>query len=76
MPKGYWLKRLVMAFVVAAVVLFAAQLLRGHGAADAVGFAAMWGAIAAAIYTLTGYYRYRRNPACMLPRSKEPPSRS
>lgn len=72
MAKGYWVKRFALAFVVAAAILCAAHLLRGHGMADAAAFAASWGAVAAAVYTLSGYCRYRRNPACMLPRSKRP----
>jgi hypothetical protein len=30
------------------------------------------GLISAALFTLAGYIRYRRNPACMLPRDKQP----
>lgn len=67
----HWTKRFLLAFVVAWVALLMAHLLRGHSGADAVRFAVLWGSIAAAIFTMAGYIKYRRSPACMLPRSRE-----
>lgn len=72
MSKWIWIKRFVLAFVFAGTVLFAVHLVKGYPAIDAAWFAALWGAIAAAIFTLVGYVKYRRNPACMLPRAKKP----
>jgi len=72
MPNCFWIKRCALAFVVAAVLLFTAHLLRGHSATEAVTFAALWAAVAAAIFTLVGYVRYKRNPACMSRRSRQP----
>lgn len=69
MSTGFWLKRFALAFLVGAALLFVVQYLKGMPPADALKFGALWGAISAAIFTLTGYVRYRRNPACMLPRS-------
>lgn len=71
MSKWFWLRRWLLACVVAWIVLFAVHLLKGYGASDSAWFAALWGAIAATIFTLTGYIKYRRNPACMLPPSKK-----
>jgi hypothetical protein len=55
---------------VAGVVPFAVQCLKGHAMADAARFAAVRGAISAAVFTLAGCVRYRRSPACMLPRPR------
>lgn len=67
MGAGFWLKRFSLAFLIAGTLLFAVQLGKGHAPTDAAQFAALWGALSAAIFALTGYIRYRRNPACMLP---------
>lgn len=72
MPWWFWLKRFLFAFVVAGAVLFVVHLFKGHGIIDAAWFALLWGAITAAVFTLSGYIRYRRHPACMLPPSGKP----
>lgn len=66
----FWMKRFALALVVAGVVLLLAELVKGHEPLDAAKFAAFWGMLTAAVFTLAGYVRYRRNPACMLPRSR------
>ena len=71
MTRRHWLKRFVLALIVAGATLFAAQCLKGHTAAGAASFATLWGVVSAAIFTLVGYVRYRRSPACMLPRSRQ-----
>jgi len=70
MSTWFWLRRFALALIVADAVLFAMQLLKGHAVSDAATFAGLWGAISAAIFTLVGYVRYKRTPACMLPRSR------
>lgn len=71
MTWRHWLKRFVLALIVAGTVLFAVQCLKGHVIAGAARFAALWGVVSAAVFTLVGYVRYRRSPACMLPRSRQ-----
>lgn len=66
----HWSKRFVFALVIAGILLFAVQRLKGHAAIDAAVFAALWSTVSAGIFTGAGYARYRRNPACMLPRSR------
>lgn len=66
----FWTKRFALALMVAGVLLFAVQLAKGHEPIDAAEFAAFWGVLTAAVFTLTGYIRYRRNPACMIPPSR------
>ena len=70
MGAGFWVKRFLLVFVVAGAALGVVELLKGRVPADAARFALLWGAISAAVYTLVLYVRYRRNPACVLPRSE------
>ena len=70
MSKGFWLRRFALALIIAGAALFAVQLLKGHAVSDAATFAGLWGAISATIFTVIGHVRYKRNPACMVPRSR------
>ena len=70
MTWRHWLKRFVLALLGAGATLFFVQWLKSHAAGDAAGFAVLWSAAFAGIYTGIGYVRYRRSPACMLPRSR------
>lgn len=72
MSAAFWLRRFLVALLVATVLLFGVQLLKAHPVAAAAAFALLWGVASAALFTLTGYVRYKRNPACMLPRSRQP----
>lgn len=71
MPARYWFKRFTVALAIAGAVLFVVQSLKGHSIAHAAWFAAPWGVVSAASFTLVGYVRYRHSPACMLPRSRQ-----
>ena len=68
MGAKFWTRRFVLALLIAAPLLFVVQTIKGHGLVEAAQFAAFWGAITAALYTLVGYNRYKRNPTCWLPR--------
>jgi hypothetical protein len=68
MTWRYWLKRFVRTLVPAGAALFIVQWLKGRAASDAAGFAVF--AVFAGIFTGIGRVRYRRNPACMSPRSR------
>ena len=70
MSYSFWLKRLVFAFLVAGALLFLVQLAKGYQPLPAMQFALFWGGATAALFTLVGYIRYKRNPACMLPQEK------
>ena len=65
----FWTKRFLIALLFAGVLLFVVELAKGHAVVEAARFAAFWGVVSAALFTLIGYDRYRRNPTCMLPRS-------
>lgn len=66
MKKWFWVKRFAVSFVIAGIVLFAVHAVKGYNLTDAAAFGCIWGAIGAAIFTLVGYVRYKRNPACLL----------
>ena len=65
MPRHFWIKRLIISFVVAFAALTIVQMAKGTESQPATIFGLIWGAIAAVIFTGIGYYRFRKNPACM-----------
>lgn len=67
MGPGFWIKRSIFALFAAVALLFVVQLLKGAAADRAIVYALLWGTISAGLFTLVGYLRFRRNPACMLP---------
>lgn len=70
MTAGFWMRRFLVALVVAFAVLFLVHLAKGYADAETLQFAAVWSLISAGLFTVFGYIRYRRNPTCMLPRSQ------
>lgn len=66
MKKWFWAKRFGTSFMIAGPVLFAVHAVKGYNLATSAAFGCIWGVIGAAIFTLVGYIRYKRNPACML----------
>lgn len=68
MGLAFWCKRFALAFIVAFGILAIARVAKGDAFEPAIMYAAAWGAVSAGIFTLVGYLRFRRNPACMLPR--------
>lgn len=70
MSPGFWIKRFLLALLGSSVLLFLVELAKGHPLASALQFSALWGGIFAGVFTLVGYLRYKRNPACMLPRQR------
>jgi hypothetical protein len=57
---SWWFRlgRFALALVVAGVVPFAVQCLKGHAMAAAARFAAVCGIVSAAVFTLAGCVRY------------------
>src|SRR3546814_15721161 len=66
MKPGFWIRRLLVVFLVGSIVLFLVELLKGHESGAALQFAMFWGAMTAGVFKLVGYIRFRRNPACTL----------
>ncbi len=71
MGTRFWLKQIFFALLIASALLFVVELAKGHESVDAARFVALWGVLSTALFTLVGYIRYKRNPACMLPRSDQ-----
>src|SRR3546814_20269073 len=69
MKPGFWIRLLLVVFLVVSAVLFPVELLKGHESDAALRFALIWGAMTAGVFTLVGYIRFRRTPACMLQRT-------
>ena len=70
MGAAFWVRRFLLSFVIAGVVLGALQYVRGATQSEAIAFGFVWGVISSGLFTLIGYVRFRRNPACMLPRGE------
>ena len=66
MPLVPWIKRFAFVFSAVAIVLTTVYLLRGRAPADALGEAALWSAIAAAIVVATQVVRQRRGETCAI----------
>ena len=64
MSTGFWIKRFLTVFALAFAVIGAAQLVKGHDVAYAATQAAIWSAVAAAIFTITRLFRARRGEHC------------
>ena len=67
--QRFWIKRFVVAFIIASNALGLVQYLKGSTILLAIQYGLIWGGVSAGLFTLIGYVRYRRNPACMLPHS-------
>ena len=66
MPTAFWIKRFLLVLCCTFVLLCAVQLLKGHGLADAVVFAALWAAIASGVFTVARFFQARRGQHCAL----------
>lgn len=60
----FWLKRTLIVFVAVFVILFVVELLKGHGAENALEFALLWGVISSATFTATRLYYSRKGVIC------------
>lgn len=70
MGTAFWVRRFLLALLVASSLLTVVHYAKGNPLPGAARFGVLWGAISAMLFTLIGYVRYRRNPACMLPRHR------
>jgi hypothetical protein len=62
----FWIKRFIVALVLAFTVICAAHLLRGRDLRQSVTEAAIWGVISATVFTIANHYRVRRGQQCAL----------
>jgi hypothetical protein len=71
MPLFFFVRRFLIAFVIAAAVISAAQFLKGHPLALAIPDGLLWGAISSAVYTLVLAYKLRRSACYAKPASPD-----
>ena len=64
MGTTFWVKRFVVATVIAVVTLTLVELLKGHEPVAAIYFGLGWGILASAIFTGTRIYRSRKGQQC------------
>jgi len=60
----FWIGRFAIAMGVAFVVIAGAQMLKGNSLEYAVVQGLLWSIVAAAVFTMTGVYRWRRGERC------------
>lgn len=66
MSRGSWIKRFFAVLLGAFVVITGAQMLRGHGLTPSMIEGAIWGAIAAFVFTTSGYFQARNGQHCAI----------
>jgi hypothetical protein len=66
MGIGFWVRRFATVLALAFAVIASAQWLKGHDLAYSATQGAIWGAIAATIFTVTRVVRSRRGEHCEL----------
>ena len=71
MGSRFWIKRFILSLLGSGAILFCVELAKGHERTAAVQFAIVWGLAFAVLFTGIGYFKFKRNPACMLPQAPE-----
>ena len=66
MGIGFWVKRFFTVLGGAFLTVCAAQLLRGHELPDAALQGTVWGAISAAVFTVSRFFQARRGWHCAI----------
>jgi hypothetical protein len=66
MGAAFWVKRFLTVLMIVGIVVCAAQWLRGHDFAYAAIQGALWGPIAAAVFTIARIYQSRRGQHCAI----------
>lgn len=66
MGAGFWIKRFVTMLGGAFIVIGAAQMLRGHGLHDSAVQGAIWGVVAASVFTVARIFQSRQGQRCAI----------
>jgi uncharacterized membrane protein len=64
MGPSFWLRRYLLVFAAACVIIACAQALKGHDTGYAVTQGVVWGLVTAAVYLAALYYRIRKGQKC------------
>jgi len=63
---AFWIKRFLTVLFGAFVVIYAAQLLRGHTLPYSIEQAAFWAAISATVFTVGRFFQARQGRHCAI----------
>lgn len=66
MGARFWVRRFVLVFAGAFVLIIAANLLRGRPAVTAAVQAGIWAAASAGVFTVSRYFQARRGQRCTI----------
>lgn len=66
MGTAFWIKRFFVVFAGASLIICAAQMLKGHELPYSVAQGAIWGAIAAIVFTAARLYQSRQGQHCAI----------
>ena len=66
MGPGFWIRRFFTVFLGAFTIIALAQALKGHPWSYALREGALWGALSAAVFTATRFFRARRGQPCAI----------
>lgn len=64
MVSAYWIRRFLLAYLAALVIIAGGQLLRGRPFDYAIGHGLLWALVTAGIYTAALAHRRRRCALC------------
>jgi hypothetical protein len=63
---AFWIRRFFTVFAIAFVIIGAAQLLKGRGAAYSLTQAALWGLASSLVFTVARYFQSRAGQQCAI----------
>ena len=66
MGPRFWIKRFLMVYVGAFLLLALSEYFKGHHGRSARGFSSLWALISASIFIATRIYHARRGRACAI----------
>jgi ribose/xylose/arabinose/galactoside ABC-type transport system permease subunit len=71
MNKNFWIKRGLLVLVISFSIIFTAQYFKSNNLYYALGQAALWSAVASAIYLSVLWNKIRKNPSCAIKSQEE-----
>ena len=66
MGTAFWIRRFLLVWVFALVLIGGAQALKGHPLRYALGQGLFWATVSAGVFTGSRFYRSRQGQACAL----------
>ncbi len=66
MGTAFWIRRFLLVFILAGIVITGAQLLRGHTLAYSSAEGLIWAVITSAVFTVARIFQSRRGQHCVI----------